>query len=74
VLVIDTARNEVVNVAADVGDRPWGIALSWDGNLLFTANGPSNDVSVIDTQTMKVVKRITAGQSPWGIAIPPAAP
>ena len=29
-----------------VGTRPWGIALSQDGRWLYTANGPSNDVSV----------------------------
>jgi YVTN family beta-propeller protein len=36
---------------------------------LFTANGPSNDVSVVDLQTNKEVSRIKAGASPWGIAI-----
>jgi DNA-binding beta-propeller fold protein YncE len=28
----------------EVGQRPWGIALSPDGKFLYSANGPSNDV------------------------------
>lgn len=57
-----------------VGKRPWGIALSSDGRLLYTANGPSNDVSVVDTTTLSAVKRIPVGESPWGIVLGPAPP
>src|SRR5262249_50576917 len=32
-----------------VGTRPWGIALSHDGRRLYTANGASDDVTIIDT-------------------------
>ena len=32
------------------GSRPWGLALSRDGDRLYTANGLSNDESVIDTR------------------------
>jgi YVTN family beta-propeller protein len=52
-----------------VGTRPWGIGVSPDGKFLFTANGPSNDVSVVDLKTNKEVSRIKAGSGPWGIAI-----
>ena len=52
-----------------VGARPWGIALSEDGARLYTANGPSNDVSVVDTATLKVIKKIPVGKSPWGVAL-----
>jgi YVTN family beta-propeller protein len=69
VVVIDTAEDEVEAVIPDVGDRPWGIGVTPDGRKLYTANGPSNDVSVIDTGSLKVVKRIQAGQSPWGVAV-----
>ena len=55
-----------------VGKRPWGIALSADGHYLYTANGPSNDVSVVDTRTLAEVKRIPVGKSPWGIVLGPA--
>jgi len=53
----------------EVGQRPWGVALLPDGKTAFTANGPSNDVSVIDAATHRVIKKIPAGGSPWGIAI-----
>jgi YVTN family beta-propeller protein len=39
---------------------------------LYTANGPSNDVSVIDTASLNVVATIRVGASPWGIAVGPA--
>jgi YVTN family beta-propeller protein len=51
-----------------VGQRPWGIALSPDLRTIFTANGPSNDVSAVDLVTQEV-KKIAAGQRPWGVAI-----
>ncbi|MFC4313443.1 cytochrome D1 domain-containing protein [Steroidobacter flavus] len=57
-----------------VGKRPWGMALSADGHYLYTANGPSNDVSVVDTKTLTEVKRIPVGKSPWGIVLGPAPP
>ena len=54
-----------------VGTRPWGIALSHDGSRLYTANGPSNDVSVVDTKTLRVLTKIPVGKSPWGIVLAP---
>jgi YVTN family beta-propeller protein len=65
---VDTKTNEVVG-SAKVGTRAWGIALSPDEKLLFVANGPSNDVSVVDVATMKEVSRVKCGESPWGVAI-----
>jgi YVTN family beta-propeller protein len=43
------------------------MALSPDGKMLFTANGPSGDVSVIDVATNTVVKKVKAGTGPWGV-------
>jgi YVTN family beta-propeller protein len=56
-----------------VGNRDWGIALSPDGSKLYTANGASDDISVIDVKAHKELKRIKAGSGPWGIAIVSAA-
>ena len=67
-LAIDTAKDEVV-ASVKAGTRPWGVAMSPDGKRLYTANGPSNDVSVIDAETMTVVATVPAGRSPWGVAI-----
>ena len=53
--------------SVEVGPRPWGIALSPDGKTLFTANGPSKDVSVVDVASGTVKKRIPVSGSPWGV-------
>ena len=47
------------------------MALSPDEKLLFTTNGISNDVSVIDVPTLKAIKSIKVGRYPWGVAIKP---
>jgi len=52
-----------------VGNRAWGIALNPDGSKLYTANGGSDDVSVVDVKARKELKRIKVGSGPWGIAI-----
>ena len=64
------------SVVADVrvGARPWGIGLTSDGKFLYTANGSSNDVSVIDTASLNVVATIRVGATPWGIAVGPPPP
>ena len=54
-----------------VGARPWGIALSHDGRRLFTANGPSNDVTIVDTSSLSVVKKVPVGKGPWGVVVGP---
>jgi len=36
---------------------------------LYTANGPSNDVSIVDLAQRTVVARIKVGDSPWGVAV-----
>src|SRR5438067_1473828 len=56
-----------------VGNRVWGIALDPAGSKLYTANGASNDVSVVDLKSRKELRRIKVGDGPWGIAIVSAA-
>ena len=34
---------------------------------MFTANGPSNDVSFVDIVNRKVVATVKAGDRPWGV-------
>ena len=57
-----------------VGTRPWGMALSQAGDRLYTANGPSNDVSIVDTHSASVIKKIPVGKSPWGVVLGPDQP
>src|SRR5437870_208681 len=52
-----------------VGNRAWGIALDPTGSKLYTANGASNDVSVIDLKSRKELRRIKVGDGPSGIAV-----
>jgi YVTN family beta-propeller protein len=66
--VIDAHTYEIVT-NIKVGTRPWGIALSPDGKYLFSANGPSDDISVVDLKSNQEIKRVKAGKSPWSVAI-----
>ena len=45
-------------------------AISADGRRLYTANGLSNDVSVVDLGDGRVIATIPAGEGPWDIVIP----
>lgn len=75
IAVIDVRGKELQLVKEiEVGTRPWGLAMSEDGRFLYSANGPSNDVSVIDTKTLTVVKRIPVGKTPWGVVLGPTPP
>jgi YVTN family beta-propeller protein len=42
-----------------------------DEKLLFTTNGASNDVSVIDVEKLRVVRSIKVGRYPWGVVVAP---
>jgi YVTN family beta-propeller protein len=68
--VIDAKTYEVLNTIP-VGKRPWGLALSPDGKYLFAANGPSDDVSVVDLAAEKEIARIPSPGSPWGVVVVP---
>jgi PQQ-dependent catabolism-associated beta-propeller protein len=54
-----------------VGARPWGIALSHDGRFLYTANGSSNDVTIVDTSSLSVLKKVPVDKGPWGVVLSP---
>ena len=42
-----------------------------DDKFLFTTNGASNDVTVIDVSNLKATKSIKTGRYPWGVVISP---
>jgi len=52
-----------------VGKRAWGLALTNDESKLYVANGLSDDVSIIDTGSQRVIKSVPAGLVPYGILI-----
>jgi YVTN family beta-propeller protein len=43
--------------------------VSPDGRHVYTANGPSGDVSVVEALSRRVIRRVDLGGSPWGIAV-----
>lgn len=51
-----------------VGRRVWHMAFNGDRSLLFTTNGISGDVTVVDVAARKAVKSIKVGRYPWGAA------
>ena len=65
---IDVDAGEALTGSASVGPRPWGLAIAPDGARAFTANGPSDDVSIVDPLTMSVIAKVEVGTSPWGVA------
>ena len=62
----DTATNTVV-ATVPVGKRPWNMAITPDGKKLYVANGRSNSVSLIDTDSNQVLHEIAVGELPWGV-------
>lgn len=54
-----------------VGRRVWHMAFSPDLSQLFTTNGVSGDVTVIDVASRTPVKTIKVGRYPWGAATRP---
>jgi YVTN family beta-propeller protein len=63
---IDLTAKKVVRSFAAVGARPWGISLSYDGKRLYTANGPSNDLTILDLESGQL-RHVPIGGSPWGV-------
>ena len=52
-----------------VGRRVWQMALTADQKTLYTTNGVSGDVSVIDVNSLTVTKSVKVGRFPWGVAV-----
>ncbi len=80
VTVIDGDTLEVTKTIK-TARRPRGIIASpdgkefyvacGDGEKLYVANGLTNDMTVIDVDTLKAEKSVKVGRLPWGVAIVP---
>ena len=68
IAVFDVAAGKVLRVLRGISD-PEQIAVSPDGGIAFTANGPSNNVTLVDTASMNVVARVAVGDRPWGVVV-----
>lgn len=64
VTVIDLSSFEPVKSLPVGGEGPRGIAITPDGKYLVTANQRTTDVSIIDTSTGRIVRRIPIGKNP----------
>ena len=52
-----------------VGKRVWGLAMTGNGERVFTTDCVSGTVSVIDTKRNEVIKTIEVGKFPWGVVV-----
>ena len=52
-----------------VGSRAWGVGLSPDEKTLYVANGLSDDITVIDTDTRRVTKSVPVGRVPHSVLV-----
>jgi protein SCO1/2 len=76
-LATNPRRGSATVVAADgttseitkVGARPSGITA--DGDQVFVANGPSNDITIVDSRGRRVVGRIAVGNHPSSLVVAP---
>ena len=68
VVAMDAQTLEIIT-SIPVGKRVWGLAISKNGELLFSTDGVSGTVSVIKTSTNEVIKTIKVGEFPWGVII-----
>ena len=64
VAVVDLTRLEVVRQIDVGGKGSRGLAVTPDGKYLLTANQESADVSLVDTESGKVVRHIPIGKNP----------
>jgi len=65
----DQNGDKQVITTIPVGQEPVGVAFTPDGKRAYIANFNSNDVSVIDTATKKVVATVRVGTHPSGVEI-----
>ncbi len=70
VVVVNAETYEVEEYIL-VGRRVWHLDFNRDRSQLFTTNGVSGDVTVIDVASRKAIKNIKAGHFPWGAAFCP---
>jgi YVTN family beta-propeller protein len=61
---IDPSSMTVLDGIDMADSAPRGLALTPDGNFLLSANQKSGDVAVIDTRSLKIVRRIPIGKNP----------
>jgi YVTN family beta-propeller protein len=64
-------KNSLELHGLSVGSHPRGIIFNPNNNLLYITNSFSNTVTVLDTETDKIVANIPVGTTPQSIAVNP---
>jgi len=70
VVFINTLSNSVEKTV-EVGQNPFGIAVTPDGKKLYVANSNAASVSVVDTATGQVINKMQVGINPLRVAVTP---
>jgi len=70
VSVINTTTN-TVTATIKVGENPYGVAASPNGNYVYVTNRTSGSVSVINTLLNTVEATINVGSNPLGLCVSP---
>lgn len=65
---VDVASHEIQDYVL-VGKRAWNVILNRDNSLLYVANGLSDDISVVDIASRKVVKSVPIARVPHTVLI-----
>jgi YVTN family beta-propeller protein len=68
VAAIDAKTYEVKKYLL-VGQRVWQLGFSPDEKFIYSTNGVSNDITVIDVDNLESVQSVPVGTYPWGIAV-----
>ncbi len=65
---VDVASHEIQDYVL-VGKRAWNVTFNRDNSLLYVANGLSDDLSVVDVASRKVVKSVPVARVPHTVLI-----
>lgn len=68
VAIVNAKTFEVLQYVL-VGSRAWDVALTADEKTAFVANGLSDDITVVDMETMTPVQSLPVGRTPHSIRV-----
>lgn len=68
VAIVDAKSFEVLKYVL-VGSRAWDVDLTSDEKTAFVANGLSDDITVIDMESMTAVQSVPVGRTPHSIRV-----
>lgn len=61
---VDVLTREITDYVL-VGSRAWGITITVDEKTVLVANGLSDDISVVDEESRRVLKSVRVGRVPY---------